>query len=167
MTHDMVYDGQTLDWPGHGKFRATSGLAGLQSPSEFCMKDNGPVPPGLYKLFLADQSAAQDDGRGACALKPAWGRQAVARGAAAGEYEPYWVNWDTRWARMAPADVATRNRCAPIRGGFYLHDFTKGFNHGCIEVEARIFPLLRTYARSSQRPAMIIKVEYVADRNGR
>lgn len=165
MTHDMFYDGQVLHWPGHGKFRATSGMRGSQIPSESCTPDAGPVPPGLYKIFLADQGVAKDDGRGACALQPAWGIQTIPRGTAAGACEPYWANWGVNRARMEPADTATRNRCSPVRGGFYLHDSTKGFSHGCIEVDGRIFPLLRTYARGGRgRSTMIIKVEYVAGR---
>jgi len=164
VTHDMIYNGQSLRWPGHGSFRATSGLPGFQVPSEFCTPESGPVPPGFYKVYLADQGAAQDDGRDACNLKPAWGIQSIPRGAAAGDCEEFWVNWGTNRARLEPADAATRNRCAPVRGGFYLHDSTKGYSHGCIEVEGRIFPLLRTYARGSRRATMIVKVEYVGDR---
>lgn len=165
MTQYMTYDGQTLHWPGHGTFRATSGMPGSQIPSESCARDVGPVPPGRYKLYLADQGVAQDDGRGACALQPSWGIQSIPRGAAAGDCERYWSQWGDNRARMEPADTATRNRCSPIRGGFYLHDSTKGFSHGCIEVEGRIFPLLRTYARDARGSStIIIKVEYVAER---
>lgn len=165
MTHDMFYDGQTLHWPGHGQFRATSGMPGHQIPGESCTPDAGPVPPGLYKIFLADHGVAKDTGQGACALQPSWGLQAIPRGAAAGECEPFWANWGQNRARMEPADTATRNRCAPIRSGFYLHDSTKGYSHGCIEVEGRIFPLLRTYARGGRgKSTMIIRVEYTARR---
>lgn len=164
MTHDMIYDGQLLRWPGHGSFRASSGLPGFQRPGQACTPDSGPVPPGYYKVFLADQGAAQDDGRDACNLKPAWGIQAIPRGPAAGDCEAYWANWGNNRARLEPADAATRNRCSPVRAGFYLHDSTKGYSHGCIEVEGRIFPLLRTYARGSRRATMIIKVEYAGQR---
>jgi len=164
VTHDMIYDGQVLRWTGHGSFRASSGLPGFQAPGESCRADSGPVPPGFYKLYLTDQGVAQDDGRDACNLKPAWGIQSIPRGAAAGDCEEFWVNWGSNRARLEPADAATRNRCAPARGGFYLHDSTKGYSHGCIEVEGRIFPLLQTYARGSRSATMIIKVEYVNDR---
>lgn len=164
MIHDMSYDGQVLAWPGHGQFRATSGMRGFQHPGQACTPDSGPVPPGLYRVLLADRGVALDDGRGVCNLAPAWGMQQVPRGAAAGECEPYWANWGDNRARMEPADAATRNRCAPARGGFYLHDSTKGFSHGCIEVEGRIFALLRAHARQSGRNAMLLKVAYVADR---
>jgi hypothetical protein len=161
----MHYDGQVLDWPGHGKFRASSGMPGHQVPDAFCAGDSGPIPPGFYKVLLADRGQAQDDGRGICAIQPAWGVQSIPRGAAAGECEPYWANWGWNRARMEPADAATRTRCAPARSGFYLHDSIKGYSHGCIEVEGRIFPLLRTYVRSSQRASMILMVEYAPDRS--
>src|SRR3546814_15236120 len=67
-------------------------------------------------------------------------------------------------ARLEPADAATRNRGAWVRRGFYLHDSTKGYSHGCIEAEVRIFPLLRTYARGKRQATMIITVEYVGGR---
>ncbi|WP_082993777.1 tlde1 domain-containing protein [Bordetella bronchialis] len=165
MRHDMFYDGQVLDWPGHGKFRASSGLPGHQMPDRYCAGDSGPIPPGYYKIMLADRGPAQDDGRHACALKPAWGMQSIPRGTAAGECEPYWANWGWNRARMEPADEATRHRCTPARGGFYLHDSIKGYSHGCIEVEGRIFPLLRTYSRGSHRDSMILLVRYVAGRS--
>lgn len=165
MRHDMTYDGQTVQWTGHGTFRATSGASGHQLPSEHCTPDAGPIPPGYYKIFLADQGVAQDDGRDLCALKPAWGIQTIPRGTDAGRCEPNWANWGANRARMEPADTATKNRCSPGRNGFYLHDSTKGYSHGCIEVDGRIFPLLRTYVRGGQgRSTMVIKVEYVTDR---
>ncbi|WP_459615758.1 DUF2778 domain-containing protein [Bordetella sp. 2513F-2] len=165
MTYDMHYDGQVLAWNGHGKFRASSGLPDHQSPEHFCVRDFGPIPEGLYRVLLTDRGTAQDDGRGVCNLSAAWGMQTIPRGAAAGDCEPYWANWGYNRARMEPADAATRNRCAPIRGGFYLHDSSKGYSHGCIEVEGRIFPLLRTYVRTYRRDSLIVKVEYVPGRS--
>jgi len=162
---DMTYDGQVLHWPGHGAFRASSGLPGFQTPGQTCVKDNGPIPPGRYKLLLADQGAARDDGTGSCALKPAWGVQTIPRGAAAGDCEPYWAHWGRHRARMEPADAETRNRCPVARGGFYLHDSTKGYSHGCIEVEGRIFPILASYARTSQRNSLILEVAYAGGRS--
>lgn len=164
MIPDMTYDGQVLTWGGHGKFRATSGMPGHQTPDESCTPDAGPVPPGLYKVFLANQGTAKDDGRNMCNLAPSWGIQQIPRGEAAGSCEEYWANWGTYRARMEAADTATRNRCSVVRGGFYLHDSIKGFSHGCIEVEQRIFPLLLGFARSSGRSTVLLRVEYVGNR---
>ena len=43
---------------------------------------------------------------------------------------------------------------------FYIHDSSKGFSHGCIEVEGRFFFVLRDFAKSQSRPRLILKVEY-------
>jgi hypothetical protein len=34
---------------------------------------------------------------------------------------------------------ATRAQCNGGRSGFYIHDSTKGYSHGCIEVEGAFF----------------------------
>lgn len=161
MVVDMVYNGQKITWPGMGTFKATSGLIGYQDPEYYCVPDSGPIPEGLYKIFLADQGIAKDDGTGRCAIKPAWGIQSIPRGAAAGSCEPYWQNWGNNRVRMEPADTATKIRCSPLtRGGFYLHDSTKGYSHGCIEVEGRIFAKLRDSNKSAGKSLLTIQVEY-------
>lgn len=165
MIADMTYDGQRISWPGKGMFRATSGLHGSQFPKNSCTPDSGPIPEGLYKVFISDQGTAQDDGTGSCALEPSWGIQEIPRGTAAGACEPYWANWGKNRARMEPADAYTKDRCSPvIRGGFYLHDSTKGYSHGCIEVESSLFPLLRSCQKTTRQNALILKVSYVAGR---
>jgi hypothetical protein len=66
---------------------------------------------------------------------------------------------------MEPADNNTKNLCAPtMRGGFYLHDSVKGFSHGCIEVETKIFKHLRDYYSSTKKQSVILKVKYIAGR---
>jgi hypothetical protein len=165
MLSDMNYDGQNISWPGIGTFKATSGLPGSQEPKNICIPDNGPIPEGFYKIYLLDHGAANDDGSGTCNLKPSWGIQHIPRGNAAGVCEPYWANWGSNRARMEPADINTKNLCLPIiRGGFYLHDSTKGYSHGCIEVETRIFPVLRSYHSTTNNSTLILKVEYVKGR---
>lgn len=165
MIVDMECDGQQLDWKGMGKFKATSGLEGSQLPAEQCKRDAGPVPEGLYKVYLVELGAAVDDGTGVCALRPARGIQSIPRGSKAGECEPYWANWGFNRARMEPADIATRARCKPVmRGGFYLHDSTKGYTHGCIEVEGRLFPILRNHHKLTKAQTLTLKVAYVPGR---
>lgn len=164
MTFDMIYDGQVLTWQGRGKFKASSGLPNLQKPEVQCIPDAA-IPEGLYKIFLADQGTAQDDGRGLCNLKPAWGIQKLPRGPAAGICEPFWANWGWHRARMEPADIATKMKCTPVmRSGFYLHDSSKGYSHGCIEVEGRLFSILENYRKTSKKTSVIIKVAYVKGR---
>ena len=90
----------------------------------------------------------------------------IPRGSDAADCEPYWANWGRNRARMEPADVATRARCRPImRGGFYLHDSTKGYSHGCIEVEGRLFPLLRSHHLATKTATLTLKVKYVPARS--
>lgn len=161
MPVDMEYDGQTVRWSGVGAFKATSGLPRHQVPDEQCLPDAGPVPEGLYKLFLVDLGVAQDDGSGSCALKPAWGIQQIPSGTSAGACDRYWANWGRNRVRMEPADEATRKACPVRRGGFYMHDSTKGFSHGCIEIEGRVFPLLRARAKAG-KTRLVLKVRYVA-----
>ena len=161
MHHQMDYNGQILKWGSRGDFKATSGLPDSQLPKNQCTPDSGPIPEGFYKIFLGDHGLAKDDGRGMCALKPSWGIQSISSGKAAGECAPYWANWGKNRARMEPADLETKSKCSPVmRGGFYLHDSTKGYSHGCIEVETRIFPLLRAFNKATKNNTITIKVKY-------
>lgn len=164
MLADMEFDGQLLTWNGSGRFKATTGLPGYQLPKDQCVKNGGPIPAGLYKVLVADLGAAKDDGTGFCNLAPGWGIQTIPRGANAGSCETYWANWGRYRARLEPADIKTRNACSPIRGGFYLHDSTKGYSHGCIEIEPRFFSVLRSRATTALRSHFILKVMYVPGR---
>lgn len=161
MIVDMEFDGQVLTWNGSGKFKATTGLPGYQFPKNHCLKDSGPIPEGVYRVLVTDRGAAKDDGTGQCNLSPGWGIQTIPRGADAGSCEVYWANWGRNRARLEPADIKTRHACTPVRGGFYLHDSTKGYSHGCIEVEPRFFAILRSRAKGSLRGYFILKVKYV------
>ena len=63
------------------------------------------------------------------------------------------------------------NPKARHRGGFYLHDSTKGYTHGCIEVEPRLFIRLREYAKDEAakkrgRKTLILKVKYPSSTAG-
>ena len=53
-------------------------------------------------------------------------------------------NWGENRVRLNALHID--NPKARNRGGFYLHDSTKGFTHGCIEIEPRFFARLRTLA---------------------
>ncbi|WP_019606041.1 tlde1 domain-containing protein [Teredinibacter turnerae] len=167
MKIDLFYDGRFLKWNDKSlTFKATSGMSGHQMPGEQCIPDAGPVPEGEYKVFISDHGVAKDDGRGICAIKPSWGIQVIPRGRDAGVCEPYWANWGRNRARMEPANEQTKRACSPnIRGGFYLHDSTKGYSHGCIEVETKIFEYLRKYHSVSKKQYIILQVRYVAGRS--
>lgn len=159
-----MYDGQILTWQGRGKFKATSGMPHLQKPELQC-KEYAAIPEGLYKVFLTDQGLARDNGKGICELQPAWGMQTIPRGVAVGRCEVPWANWGWHRARLEPADTATKLKCAPLmRGGFFLHDSTKGYSHGCIEVEGRLFSMLENYRRISKKNSVLLKVAYIKGR---
>src|SRR5690606_6772717 len=146
-------------------FIATSGMAVHQMPGEQCTPDAGPVPEGEYKVYISDHGVAKDDGRGICALKPDWGTQEIPRGAKAGACEPYWANWGSNRARMEPANDSTKKNCAPIsRGGFYLHDSTRGYSNDCIDVDTKIFAFLRKHHSLTKKQTVILQVKYVAER---
>jgi hypothetical protein len=159
MDADMEYDGKILKWQGQ-RYKATSGMPGYQRANNSCISDSGPIPEGLYYVFLADKGEA-DTVNGRCKLKPSWGMQTIPRGADAGRCEPYFANWGRNRVRLEAANKSTRNRCAPLnRRGFYLHDSTKGFSHGCIEVEASLFSRLRSFRSSKHKDRLILKVNY-------
>lgn len=162
MKEELTYDGQKILWDGKGTFKATSGMPKSQMPKNQCIPDAGPVPEGMYYVYLSDHGLAEDDGRGLCAIKPSWGIQKIPRGKDAGDCEIYWANWGKNRARMEPANAETKAKCNPIkRGGFYLHDSTKGYSHGCIEVESSIFSKLHEYRNNSKKSKIILKVKYV------
>lgn len=161
---DMEFDGQVLRWRGTGKFRATTGLPEYQHPTHQCVKDKGPVPEGLYKVFIADRGIAKDDGTGFCNLAPAWGVQTIPRGRDAGACDPYWANWGNQRVRIEPADAITQKACRPARGGFYIHDSSKGYSHGCIEIDRGFFVSLRARSAVNRTGYLTLRVKYVLGR---
>jgi hypothetical protein len=166
MALDMLYNGQQIDWFGHGTFKATSGMPGYQQPSFQCEKERGPVPEGNYYIPLIEGGVAKDDGTGVCRLKPSWQIEKILRGVAAGVCEPYWANWGNNRVRFEPADITTKQKCHIVRSGFYLHDSTKGYSHGCIEVQLGFFSELRIYLkRNPAKTQLALKIKYIPGRS--
>ena len=131
-----------------------------QVPKNQCIPERGPVPEGNYYIPLIEGSYAEDDGNGICQLKPSWRIEQIPRGESAGECEPYWANWGHNRVRFEPNDKATKEKCKPGRSGFYLHDSTKGYSHGCIEVEQRFFDALRVYIKTGKDKKLLLKIRY-------
>lgn len=158
----LKFDGQRLTWRGQdkGRFKATTGMRGYQFPKYQCVKNNGPVPEGVYYISLIMGSAAEPDGSGQCSLKPSWRIEEIPRGEEAGRCERYWANWGHNRVRFEPANAQTKKACSPKRGGFYLHDSTKGYSHGCIEIEGAFFETLRKYAEDHPRQKLYMEVDY-------
>ena len=156
----LFFDGTTLTWKGKGIFKATSGMTHFQMPKNQCIPDRGPVPEGNYYIPLIKGDYAKDDGNGICQLKPSWQIEKIPRGSKAGACEPFWANWGNNRVRFEPSDVGTKNKCKPSRSGFYLHDSTKGFSHGCIEVEESFFNSLRGYIKSNRNKKLLLNIKY-------
>ena len=68
MTPSLTYNGPKVLW-GKRSYKATSGMQGYQLVSNQCLKDKGPVPEGLYKVFINDLGLAEDNGTNTCSLK--------------------------------------------------------------------------------------------------
>jgi hypothetical protein len=185
MADFLTYDGQTVVWwPDGRKFKATSGLiekvpdaAGRphivdhQKPTEQCVRNAGPIPEGTYYLELQidPRKYAVDDGTSRCNLRAAGPIQHIPRGGDptrvpkgmhAGWCEDNWANWGWRRVRLEPADTKTAKACSPTRAGFYLHDSTKGYTHGCVEVEGAFFDRLIKFAPMAKQPRMRLTVKY-------
>lgn len=162
--YDLLYDGPRLQWPGHGIFRASSGARSSQWADRQCDPEAGPIPEGSYFLWLREDPS-QPEPTSTCNLPPTWGLQAIPRGTAAGSCEPFWSAWGTNRIRLVPLDQKTRVACQEPREGFYIHDSTKGFTHGCIEVEPKFFDLLRqsvaraatAHAHASKKLLLLVK----------
>jgi hypothetical protein len=164
MAEYLEYDGTQLHWrnPRDGSraasYRASSGLPGHQVPREHCVKDMGPVPDGTYRVFLSrDTKPAEFESDSSCTLKPGRGLQYIPRG---GACEPYTSNWGNNRARSEAADERTKHACAPERDGFYLHDSTKGYSHGCIEVDPAFFNRFYFYRLVATTRHVTLKVKY-------
>ena len=135
-------------------------MIGYQLSKHQCLPDRGPVPEGNYYIPLIEGSVATDDGTGKCNLSPSRQIQTIPRGGAAGACEPFGKTGGII-EHFEPEDTATKIVCRPIkRGGFYLHDSTKGYSHGCIEVERALFAKLRTFIKISKKSHLNFKVKY-------
>ena len=64
--------------------------------------------------------------------------------------------WGRFRARLTPISV-NKNIKRNIKS-FYLHDSTKGYTHGCIEVESLLFDLLINYRENNS--SIKVKVQY-------
>jgi hypothetical protein len=167
LTWNDAYDGVSRNW------RATSGIVegatDYRNSQHQCVKDKGPVPEGNYEIEVVMRGMAKADFSTCSLVRPKGGGiQSIPRGADAkrgsNDCESYWMNWGINRVQMNPADRTTRNSCSPLRTGFYIHDSSKGYSHGCIEVEADFFDVLRKFAERIGRlgtdPTMKVAIKY-------
>lgn len=121
-------------------------------------KNVGPVPVGNYHVLVTREiRPAQPRADVACGFKPGWGLETIFRG---GPCESTFANWGNNRVRFLPADDRTRHACASERDGLYLHDSTKGYSHGCIEVEVTFFYRLQIYRLVAVTSRLALRVDY-------
>lgn len=179
MAHHLFYTGQWLYWFTEkniaAAYRATSGLldedgTDYRYARNQCVKNAGPIPNGKYSLLLKydPKVYARDDGTNRCNLRASQLIQKIPRsgdtdeepsGGKANACEDYWANWGWNRVRLEPVGT-TRTVCKPRRGGFYIHDSTKGYTHGCIEVDTTFFHRLQEYVKKTKEKTMYFFVEY-------
>lgn len=159
---DMVYNGTKVDWHGVGVFKATSGLMGHQNSDEQGKVDMGPIPEGRYSFSLHVEAkqgemiseTSLDVREGIESLPATWTFHGK-------------IFFNNAWGpdRVRLRTEHIDNPANRKRGGFYLHDSTKGFSHGCIEVDPAFFLSLRRLAatppaKRGNRNRLILKVKY-------
>lgn len=171
MHEDMIYDGKQLIWNGRN-YKATSGFrdwdgplgrnlqnASKQEHRDDKHDDSGPIREGVYSFLLVLAKDARiikldDLGNGQMAFELDHD-EGIERVPPTLEYN-HQQNDTTEWG-WGPERVrlthtkgwTAKEGLTKWRGpqeGFYLHDSTKGFTHGCIEVEQKFFEDLRAFA---------------------
>lgn len=158
----------------NGNLIKGSGVAipSRQLPKYQNLRD-APIPEGLWKIARLKGEMAEDDGTGSCNLKPSWRLEKIPRGEKATinngsiDCERFWINWGKNRIRLEPANAITKQRLKEFggRGGFYIHDSTKGYSHGCIETETRFFDdLYEKYGKNGLKNSMLLRVNYVPNR---
>jgi hypothetical protein len=185
----LLYDGKTLTWDTgsastSATFKASSGLIGdVMRVFRFdndvfafredyrCTwyektRDKGPIPTGTYRVATTVPRNPYAAEGGPCDLRGSFSIQQIPRGgdpagppttSTAGNCENYWANWGFNRVGLIP----TGNVVAKHRSGFYIHDSSKGFTHGCVETEQRFFTdKLLPFARSNTGAALFLHVKY-------
>lgn len=146
---DMSYNGTTLKW-GARSYRASSGMAEWHDPAlgpktdyrvaKYQGSQGGPVPEGNYVLhvFLNGTAGLTKLGPDAeVASTQTGGIQNIPKVIVGGD-EYSFPDWGTRRIRLFKGKGNSTKR-----DNFYLHDSSKGFSHGCIEVDGKFFEDLR------------------------
>jgi hypothetical protein len=167
---DMLYDGDELNWYGVLVFPATSGMPGHQIASEQFISDTGPIPEGIYSLYLRVSGMARVTNVAKGTLDTKQGIQDLTAmpGPDGATYES--SAWGKNRVRLNNLHIDSPK--ARHRGGFYLHDSTKGYTHGCIEVDPGFFVRLRQMAadeaakKKGSRQWLVLKVKYPTKSEG-
>jgi hypothetical protein len=170
----MIYNGTKLDWHGHGLFNATSGLPGHQTAAEQDVVDHGPIPEGTYSfplMFTRDAEMVKegqlDTREGVESLPDHWDFHRRSRDRAGHRHDDVIRIDNNAWGpdRVRLTIIHIDDPKCRKRSGFYIHDSTKGFSHGCVEVDPEFFVRLRAFIklpprRRGNKSVLILKVEY-------
>ncbi len=169
---DLIYNGTKLHWDGLGSWNASSGLPGYQEPKYQNLRDKGPIPEGLLRVPLAiggnakiiwyqregheiveSQMDRKHEIQSLQCIEHPWEKDQVV----------IFEQWGSNRVRLKKVSLTYPN--CNHRAGFYLHDSTKGFSHGCIEVDTDFFRALRDYSRKhfGQEKSLLLEVKYIGD----
>lgn len=162
----MMYTGDKIYW-FYGKYgndqrmvisyNATSGFKGYQKAKFSNMKDVGPVPEGKYWVLLApdpNRIANASKTTGELLSNPKGGIEQIPKSTITSDGREWiYTAWGTIRARLFP-DNSTKTYG---RTNFYLHDSTKGYSHGCIEVEHTLFDRLIRARKKFTKIALMVE----------
>lgn len=164
-------------------FRATSGMdnvkytqgkktgfESLQVAKYQYVKNLGPTVEGKYKINLTpdpNRIANADTKTGDLLRNPNGGIEKIPDFVDNPNNPGYgwsYRDWGNNRARLEPINVSqpkdlngnTQNRDL---SSFYIHDSTKGYSHGCHEVETDLFTKLNEY-RNEGNSTIEVKVQY-------
>jgi hypothetical protein len=173
----LIYSGEKLSWAGVGEWASTSGMVGFQSADQQHIVDRGPIPEGKYTLSLkiggnATITSYKTDKTGRISeahldIRSEIQSLTCIKNPADKKDDPnddtvIMNNWGSNRVRLARVQLFSKNTAH--RGGFYIHDSSKGFTHGCIEVAHGFFDVLRQHATNNKKQtAMSLLVLYTDD----
>jgi hypothetical protein len=183
--YDMIYDGTHLHWtkPDGTKtsYHATSGYtegedfwpAGTdyRKPSMQHKKNLGPIPEGTYSMPLAlgGDTSLSSYVNGEFTFKKIPGIQNMPPKATVGQgsQQVTFTQFPAWGCHRVPLERIGDNPTG--RTDFYLHDSSKGFTHGCVELEHKFFEDLIPFAHAEQlKPdgmkSLVLKVDYSSQR---
>ncbi|MCA9012617.1 MAG: DUF2778 domain-containing protein [Planctomycetaceae bacterium] len=166
---DLVYSGTLLKWDTIGTWKATSGLPGFQNSMHQFKMDKGPIPEGRYSVPLkiggnASLVNPKRDRAGNITESQLDVRSEIESLQCITDPRDHvtvllFQNWGSNRVRLTKQRVKYSK--AAHRDGFYLHDSTKGFSHGCIEVETAFFASLRNFSKSNPKKHFLsLEVNY-------
>jgi hypothetical protein len=154
----LLYNGKELIWTDNKGvstiYAGTSGALGKQNSKYQYLRDKGPLPEGSYTIDLMLDTNRQaevfsDSGE----TKPNFGIQRLPyRFTTTSGVVISYENWGNSRARLSMISGNSYGR-----DNFYIHNSTKGFSHGCLEVGSGFFPRLTEYAKHYGNISLTVK----------